>query len=283
MVSMNDNLLLEKFKIFSRSPVAVFGIIVLIIFVLIAIFANYLTPHEIDAVAIQQAFESPSSQHIFGTDNLGRDIFSRMIYATRISLTVGFATVLLAGTIGGILGAVAGYFGRLVETIIMRLADFQLTFPPLLLALVVGVVLGQGLINIIIVLSITTWPYYARLSYSSTLQVKQEEFVESAKAMGAKEISILFKHVIPNIISPLIVLATVEIARAIIIEASLSFLGLGVPPEIPTYGAMVSAARHYIDIAWWFLVFPGLGLILIVLGANLFGDGLNDILDPAYD
>jgi len=219
-------------------------------------------------------------EYPLGTDHLGRDIFSRAIYGSRVSLTVGFSAVLISGTLGVLLGLIAGYHGGKIEAIIMRLVDIQLAFPFILLAISVVAVVGAGLKNVIIVLGIAGWMVYARIVRGEVLSVKEREFVVAAKAVGVRDSLILFRHILPNVLTPVIVVATFSVANVIILEAALSFLGVGVEPAIPTWGGMLADGREYISTAWWLATFPGLAIMFTVLGINLIGDWLRDILDP---
>jgi peptide/nickel transport system permease protein len=219
-------------------------------------------------------------EYPLGTDHLGRDIFSRAIYGSRVSLTVGFSAVLISGTLGALLGLIAGYYGGKIEAIIMRLVDIQLAFPFILLAISVVAVVGAGLNNVIIVLGIAGWMVYARIVRGEVLSVKEREFVVAAKAVGVRDSLILFRHILPNVLTPVIVIATFSVANVIILEAALSFLGVGVEPAIPTWGGMLADGREYISTAWWLATFPGLAIMFTVLGINLIGDWLRDILDP---
>jgi ABC-type dipeptide/oligopeptide/nickel transport system permease subunit len=211
-----------------------------------------------------------------GTDNLGRDLLSRMIYGAGISLSVGAGAVLVGGILGTLLGILSGFFGGRVDQIVMRVADIQLSFPAIFLAIAIMAFMGQGVLNLVAVLGFVTWVQYARVARSSTLVTKETEFVEAARALGATSGRILLRHVFPNVLPPLIVIATVNVSSAILAEAGLSFLGLGVQPPLPTWGGMLSEGRQVFSIAWWNVVFPGLAILIAVFGINLLGDGLCD-------
>jgi len=218
--------------------------------------------------------------NLLGTDQLGRDVYTRLVYGARISLVVGLGTVLISALLGSAAGLVAGYFEGRLGTGLMRLADIQLAFPFLLLALAVVAAVGAGLLNVILILGIAGWATFARVVRSQVLSIKQREYVEAVRAIGAGQSTILVRHVVPNVLTPVIVLATATVANNIVVEASLTFLGLGVQPTIPSWGSMLADARDYLAVAWWMGIFPGLALMLTVLTINLLGDWLRDYLDP---
>ena len=220
-------------------------------------------------------------KYLIGSDALGRDGLSRLIYGAQVSLLVGFTAVFIGGILGTLLGILAGYYGRLVDDIIMRLADIQLAFPFILLAILFLVVLGEGLINLILVLGVGQWVTYARIARAQTISQKEKEYVEAAKALGVSNVNIMFGSILPNIFAPLIVIASFNVASVILAEAALSFLGLGVPPQIPTWGAMLAESRdHIFAKRWWLPFFPGMARLITVLAFNIVGDGLRDYLDP---
>ncbi len=218
-----------------------------------------------------------------GTDTLGRDVLSRLLYGARISLIVGLSAVCISGVLGVSLGLLAGYYGGRLDDVLMRLGDIQLAFPILVLAIAVLAVLGASLGNVILVLGISGWVTYARIVRGETLSLKQREFVEAARAIGSPDGSIIWYHILPNILPPVTVVATFSVARVIIAEASLSFLGLGIPPPTPSWGAMLDEGRNYITTAWWLALFPGLAILFLVLGINLVGDWVRDVLDPRME
>lgn len=266
--------------------VATLGAIVALIACLCAIFAPFLSPY--NPLEQHLAFRlkppgwtgSDGRMHLLGTDQFGRDVLSRIIFGSRVSLIVGTASVLLGGILGLILGMTSGYFGKWIDDIIMRIVDIQLSFPFIILALCIIAILGPSLLNLIIVLAVTGWVIYARVVRSSVLSVKEMDFVQAAKAIGTSDFKIILKHILPNVVAPFFVIASFQVARIIIIEAGLGFLGLGVPPPVPTWGNMLSDGREYLREAWWIGTFPGLAIVLVVLGINLLGDGLRDALDP---
>lgn len=264
----------------------IIGLILLIPVVAGLLFAPLLTPHDPTKQNILQRLKPPAwmeggnERHLLGTDHLGRDILARVLYGGRISLLVGFASVLLSAPLGILIGLAAGYYRGPVDSIFMRWADIQLAFPFMLLAIAVVAAVGPGLVNVIVVLGITGWMSYARVTRGQILSLSEQQFVEAAQSLGASPSRILFVHLLPNILAPNLVIATYSIGYMIIIESSLSFLGLGVPPPTPTWGGMINDARNYLTVAWWVPVFPGIALILTVLGINLFGEWVRERLDP---
>jgi len=221
-----------------------------------------------------------SHGHLLGTDPLGRDLFSRILWGSHVSLLVGFIAVVIAGGIGVPIGIIAGLYGGWLDTVLMRIADIQLAFPDILLALAIISVTGPSLLNIILSIVICTWVRYARVARGSTLVVRETAYVEAARALGASSFRILARHVLPNIATPIIILGTLQVGRAIITESALSFLGLGIPPPTPSWGSMLAEGREYLMIAWWIAMFPGIAILVAVLGVNLIGNGLRLVLDP---
>lgn len=269
-----------------RRKLALIGAVFVLVAFLVAIFAPVLTPYdpgEIDIINRLKppGWRSPSGElHLLGTDTLGRDVFARLVYGARVSLIVGLSAVLVAGTLGVFLGLLSGYFGGFLDDVIMRIGDIQLAFPFILLAISILAVLGPGVDKLIIVLGITGWVTYGRLSRSQVIYLREMEFVDAARAVGVRQARIMSRHILPNLWGVIIVIASFSVASTILAEASLSFLGLGVPPEVPTWGGMLSENREYLEIAPWLVVFPGLAISLTVLGINVLGDWVRDYLDP---
>ena len=258
------------------------GLTLTVALIIVALAAPLLSPYDPDFQDTSRRLEAPSRQHLLGLDDLGRDVLSRIIYGARVSLRVGFSVVLLASSIGIALGAISGYFGGIVDTLIMRLTDILLAFPGILLAIALVAVLGPSLNNVILALATIGWVGYARLVRGQVLKVREMEYVTAAKALGAKSPRVIIRHVLPNVINPVIVMATLGLAGAILSEAALSFLGLGVQPPTPSWGAMLTAGRRYLGLANHLAIFPGAAIMAAVMGLNFLGDGLIDALDPKY-
>jgi len=262
---------------------AVFGLAVLGIMFVGMLLAPFLAPFDPNAQDVSRRLIGPfkaGSPHLLGTDHVGRDVLSRMIYGARVAWMIGATVVLLSGTVGVILGLLSGYFGGMVDDIITWLANVELAFPFILLAIVVAASLGAGLGNLILVLTIVSWVTYARVVRGETLVQREQEFVQAARALGAGSLRIILRHVLPNVLTPVIVIATFEFSRMIISEAALSFLGLGVQPTVPSWGSMLADGRQYLATAWWVATFPGIGITVTVLAINLVGDWLRDQMDP---
>jgi peptide/nickel transport system permease protein len=247
--------------------------------VLVAIFADWLAPFDPLRSNVRARLQPPNAMRWFGTDHFGRDILSRVIYGARISMTIGILVVIVTGVFGTLIGAVAGYF-RSLDNPIMRLMDAFMAFPAILLAITVSAVLGASVTNVVIALAVATTPHTARIVRGSVLVVRELEFVEAARALGASETRILFRHVLLNALGPLIVRLTYVFAIAILAEAALSFIGVGPPPPAPSFGSIIAQGRDFMTVAPWITLFPGLAIIVSVLGLNLLGDGLRDVLDP---
>ena len=261
-------------------------VLICALFVLIALLAPVLAPHDpLQGILIERLqppawTEQGSVNHLLGTDRLGRDILSRLIYGARISLAVCALAILFAGSVGSILGVIAGYFGGWLDSVLMRLVDLALSFPIILLALLFGVLYGPGFGNVIAVIALVLWSQYARLARAETLKIKQEDYVELARSAGCSTWVILRRHIAPNIAGSLIVLATLQVGTVIIIEASLSFLGVGVPPPTPAWGTMIADGRSYINSASWLAIIPGIAMLLTVMSVNVLGDYLAEKLNP---
>jgi peptide/nickel transport system permease protein len=277
---------LTTLKRLARRRTALFGLAVVVIVLLAATFAPLVSPfdpleQDINQRLKEPGWRNPAGQaHPLGTDHLGRDILARVIFGSRIALVVGLSAVLISGVLGMMIGLVAGYFGGKVDDFFMRLADVQLAFPFILLAIAVIGVLGPSLRNIIIVIGVSSWVVYARVVRGEVLSIREREFVQAAIALGSRDGRVLLRHVLPNAFTPWLVVATLDMARVIVIESALSFLGLGVQPPTPTWGGMLADGRVYLSTAWWLATFPGLAILVTVLGINLLGDGLRDTLDP---
>jgi peptide/nickel transport system permease protein len=274
------------FRRLIRRRTALFGLVVLLAVVVAALLAPVLAPVDPLAQDIAQRLKPPGwigpegRTHWLGTDHLGRDILGRILYGARIALVVGLAAVAIAGVLGLVIGLVSGYFGGWIDDLFMRLADVQLAFPFILLALAVIGVLGPSLRNIIVVVGVSGWVVYARIVRGEVLSLREREFVLAARAVGSPTARVLVRHLVPNAFTPWLVIATLDMARVIIVESALSFLGLGIPPPTPTWGGMLADGRVYMSTAWWLATFPGLAILVTVLGINLLGDGLRDTLDP---
>lgn len=263
-----------------KSKTSLVGFCIIVILIITAILAPVIATHSPTDQSIIDRYQSPSAAHWLGTDELGRDIFSRIIYGTRISIQIGLITVGISMTIGVLLGGIAGYFGRWADQLIMRLIDILMAFPSILMAIALVAVLGPSLQNAMIAVGIVGIPQFARIVRSAVLSVKETEYIEAARAIGAKHKRILMQHVLPNCLAPIIVQATLGVGTAILDAAGLSFLGLGAQPPTPEWGAMLSDGRSALQTAPWVVAFPGIAIFLVVLGFNLFGDGLRDALDP---
>lgn len=270
----------------NKRKTAMLGLIFLVIILLVAIFAPLLSPQDPTVQNIAERLQPPGTvneqgfKHWLGTDQLGRDVLSRVIYGSRVSIMVAAGAVFIGGIIGLVIGLISGYSGGWIDSLLMRLVDMQLAFPFILLAMTMVSILGSSIINVVLVLSITSWISYAKVVRGSVLSVKYLEFVEATRAAGTSKLSVLFRHILPHVLSPFIVVASFQVATLIIAESSLSFLGLGVPASEPTWGAMLADGREYMTDAWWIAIYPGLMLMLVALSANLFGDGLRDVFDP---
>lgn len=259
---------------------AVVALVFISLIILIAVLAPYISPYNPYEINVYRVLEPPSREHIFGTDELGRDVLSRVLYGARVSLKVGFIAMGIAILTGTLLGAIAGYYGGVVDSIIMRAVDVMLAFPTLFLILAVVAVLEPSIYIIMVVIGLTGWMDVSRLVRAEVLSLKEREFVLAAKAAGASSAWIIFKHILPNALYPVIVAATFSVGGAILIESGLSFLGLGIQPPEPSWGGILSVGKDYITVAWWLSLFPGIAIFLTVLSFNLLGEALRDALDP---
>ena len=285
--SPKDNKQLRKLiKGLQRNPAALLALLFLILVIIAAVFAPYLAPHDPTAQSLRLRLKPPiwleggEPEHLLGTDALGRDMLSRIIFGARISLLVGFMAVFIQTIIGISTGLLAGYYGGVVDNILMRIADVQQAIPFLVLVVAVAAVTGPSLTNTILILGITGWVTYGRVVRAQVLSLMQQEYVTASQALGGKDARVMLRHLLPNLLAPVTVVGTLTISAMILVEASLSFLGLGVPPPTPTWGGMVADGRNYLVGAWWVSVMPGMAVFLTVLALNLVGDWLRETLDP---
>jgi peptide/nickel transport system permease protein len=268
---------------FRQSWLSIVGLAIVCVLLVAALAGPAIVPypeHVVGGVATEARFQPPSAQFLFGTNELGQDVFSLVMAGARISLLAGIAVVLIGAAVGTVVGAIAGYFGGWIDEILMRIADLKLTVPGLILAMAVAAALGAGLFNTIIAIALSWWPGYARLVRGEVIAKKEEMFVQAARALGADTSRILRRHILPNIMSPIIVKMSLDMGFAILTVASLGFIGIGVQPPTPEWGSLLSVARSYMPDFWWTAIFPGLAIFLAVFGFNLLGDGLRDVLDP---
>lgn len=268
-----------------RRPKALFGLAVLFLVLFAAVFADVISPYDPSRQSLRDRHEAPSislaeGSHLMGADHVGRDVLSRIIHGARISVMVGIGAVLVSAAIGMFLGLIAGYYGGALGAILMRTADIKLAMPMILFAIAWIAFFGGGLLSVIVIIGLWGWVPYARYARSIVLTLRESLFVEASVALGASNASIMLRHVAPNLVGPLIVIATLQLGEAVLLESALSFLGLGVQPPTPTWGSMVADGRNYVDTAWWTVTFPGLAITLFVLGASFLGDALRDWLDP---
>jgi len=263
-----------------RNHAALIGLSVIIAEIVISLSAQWISPFDPLEQDVTAALKAPSAQHLLGTDDVGRDMLSRILFGSQISLRVGLISVSIAGVVGVTLGIAAGFYGGLFDDVVMRLIDILLAFPGILLALTIIAILGPGLINVMVAVGIGSIPSYTRVARGNTLSVRTRDYVMSARVVGCRDARIMFQYILPNVLPTVLVLATLGIAGAILTASGLSFLGLGAQPPTPEWGAMLTAGRTYMRQAWWFATFPGLAIMLTVLCINLLGDGLRDALDP---
>ncbi|MCI1858453.1 MAG: ABC transporter permease [Sporolactobacillus sp.] len=272
--------LTEFWKSFRKNKSAIAGTGIVLAFILLAIFAGMIAPQGINDQNIRIRLQPPSAAHWFGTDDFGRDIFSRVIYGARLSLRVGFFAVIGSIVVGTLLGTLAGYFGKALDVVISRIFDILLAFPSILLSIAIVAILGPSLNNALVAIAIVNVPVFGRLVRSRVLTVKEEEYIVAARSIGMGNTRIIFRHILPNSFAPIIVQGTLNIATAILDAAGLGFLGMGAQAPLPEWGKMLSDSRQFIQNAPWTVVFPGLAIVLVVVGFNLIGDGLRDALDP---
>ena len=275
MLSYRNKRLIRKF---TRKRIIIYGS-VLAVLVVLSLFAPYFAPYDPIQISMEGR-KSPNVDHIFGTDRLGRDILSRIIYGTKYSLSIGIISVSIGLIFGTTMGVLSAYYGGLVDTIIMRFIDALLAFPGILLALVVIAVLGPGLFNVMLAVGISTVPEYARLARGKVLSVMQLEYIEAIHSIGCSNIRVIFKHILPNIIAPITILATLQVGNAILVGSGLSFLGMGAQPPTPEWGLMTAEGRNFMSQAWWISTFPGIAILVTVISINQFGDGLREAIDP---
>jgi len=265
---------------FLRNKMAVAGGVVVVALFVVSLLSPWLATYDPNAIDLKNVLSPPSGDHLFGTDQLGRDVMSRMIGGAGISLKVGFVATGIAIVIGAILGALAGYYGRWVDAVIMRFVDIMLCFPSFFLILAVIAILEPSIWNIMIVIGLTSWMGITRLVRADFISLKERDFVQAARAVGASDFRIIFRHILPNAMASVLVAATLGVAGAILTESALSFLGIGVQPPTPSWGNILTAGKNNIDIAWWLSFYPGIAILITVLGYNLLGEGIRDSLDP---
>lgn len=271
------DMFIEKFF---RDRLAIIGAVIVFTLFVVALFAPVIAPYDPASINTKNLLAPPSFAHLCGTDNLGRDVFSRMVYGARISLTVGFVAIGIATIIGLLIGAVAGYFGGWIDDVLMRFVDLMLTIPTFFLILAVIAFLEPNIYNIMIVIGLTGWMSVARLVRAEFLALKKRDFVMAAKAIGVSDVVIMLRHIMPNAMAPVLVSATLGVAGAILTESALSFLGIGVQPPTPSWGNILTLGKDYIGYAWWLSAYPGLAILITVMGYNLLGEGIRDALDP---
>jgi peptide/nickel transport system permease protein len=274
------NLYLNRFK---QNKLALIGLGIILLLIISAVFAATIAKDDPTELHLLQRLHGPSSQYLLGTDDLGRDVYSRMIHGIRISLTVGFVAVFISVVIGTLLGLVSGYFGGWVDSVIMRVVDIMLCFPAFFLILIVIAFLEPNIYNVMIVIGATSWPGLTRLVRAEVLSLRERDFIQAARLLGLGNLRIFFVHLLPNALYPIIVSATMGVGDAILTESGLSFLGLGVQPPTASWGQMLTAGKEYIYFAWWLSLFPGLAILITVLSFNLLGEGLRNVLDPRQE
>jgi len=271
---------MDFWRRFYRNKLMFFGALIVVALLVVSVLAPWLAPYDPGRIDLRNVLAPPSADHLLGTDQLGRDVLSRMIWGARISLKVGFVATGLAILIGTLLGAVSGYYGGWVDSVIMRLVDIMLCFPTFFLILAVIAVLEPSIWNIMIIIGLTGWMGVTRLVRADFISLRERDFVKAARAIGASDWRIIFLHILPNAMASILVAATLGVAGAILTESALSFLGIGVQPPTPSWGNILTAGKDNIDIAWWLSLFPGLAILITVVGYNLLGEGIRDLLDP---
>jgi peptide/nickel transport system permease protein len=267
-------------RYFKRNRLAVGGMMIIVLIFLVAGIASFLAPYDPGKTEVSMKLKAPSLQHFLGTDQLGRDVFSRMLFGSRVSLSVGFVAVAISISIGILVGAISGYYSGWIDSLLMRFVDIMLCFPSFFLILTVVALLGPSLFKVMVVIGITSWMGTSRFVRAEFLSLRERDFTQAARALGVKDRRIIFRHILPNALAPVFVTATLDVATAILVEAGLSFLGFGVQPPAPSWGNILTEGRTYIFDAWWLTVFPGLAILITVLSFNLLGEGLRDALDP---
>jgi len=268
---------------FRQSPLSVAGLAIIVVMVAVAAVGPFLVPYPKDAsgaIHIKEKLQGPSAAHLFGTDHVGRDVLTRVVVGARVSLLAGAVVIALALVVGTLLGAVAGFFGGRLSDLIMRVTDMFLAIPDLILAMAFAAALGPGLLNVMIAVSLVWWPGYCRLTRANVVSLRDAQFAEAALSLGASRGRVLFRHVLPNAVPTILVKASMDVGFAVLTTAALGFIGLGTQPPTPDWGVMVSDGRKYLRDAWWYSTFPGLAILLVVVGFNLMGDGLRDVFDP---
>ncbi len=268
------------YKAFQKNRLAIVGMVIIIIFMILALFGQWIMPYNPIEQNYAALLKPPSLHHLMGTDQLGEDVFSRVVYGARFALLIGFGVVLMEGIIGVSIGTISGYFGGVLDNLLMRVADTVLSIPAMVLAIIIAGSFGGGVLPLIITMVIISWAYFARIVRGQVLREKERTYIEAEKAIGASNIHILWKHLLPNTIAIVVVYSTLEIPWAILFSAGMSFLGVGIQPPTPAWGSIIAGGRNYLTTAWWITTFPGLVLMLVVLGFNFLGDGLRDALDP---
>lgn len=275
-----ETILQQTWNGLKKNRLAMVGLFLIILLLFVTIFADFIAPYGVDDQDLTRAYTAPCKEFIFGTDDFGRDIFSRIVYGSRYSLMIGAVAATLSAVIGMLIGSLAGFYGGKTDNILMRFIDIMLAIPSTLLGISIVAALGNGIRNVIIAVAIGAVPAYARIVRASILSVKEQEYIEAARSIGASDFRIIMHHILPNCLAPIIVQITMSVAKAILEASALSFIGLGVQPPSAEWGAMLSAGRAYIRKAWWIVTFPGLAIATLIFGLNLFGDGLRDALDP---